>query len=196
MAQVYKRIANPFMPQGTPDKTNAPSPYYAPGELGCIFNDQNTGNEYLRVQVDSGATSSTPSGAIAAGQVAYWKNFALSLVTNDSRFCDAGPTAYINRIAGVFQLVPTNYAGTNGTDGQPKLSMVDLIVKGQNVSVLCSTTPATGQLATGVNTTTTPTCTATAVGTAAPSQIVGVWTSATAVSGSLYPCDVNVQFID
>ena len=74
MAQVYPSIANPYMPNGTADKTNSPSPAYAPGEIGCTFTDQNTGGKYLRVYLDSGATSATPVGAPVQGQVAYWKS--------------------------------------------------------------------------------------------------------------------------
>jgi len=194
--QVYKRISAPYMPNQTPDLTNAPSPYFAPGELGCVFNDPNTGREYLRVQVDSGATSSTTVGAPAVGQVMYWKNFATATVTNDKNQCDLGPTASINRVAGVLAVVPTNYAGTNGTDGLPKLSMVDLVVKGQSVGVQGTGTPLAGGWATVNTSANTANCTQTAAGTAAPSQIIGVWASATAISGTLFPCDVNVQFID
>src|SRR5579863_6580578 len=119
MAQVFKRIANPFQPQGTPDKTNAPTPVYAPGELGCYFNDENTGNQYLRVLVDSGATSSTGIGHTpAVGEVAYWKSVAANIVTNDKSQCDLGPTAAPNRIAGIFGVAPTVTPNAKGTDGQ------------------------------------------------------------------------------
>ena len=88
--QIYRRILAPYMPNGTPDKTNAPSPYYAPGELGCSFVDQNTGCTYLRAQLDSGATSSTGIGAVVANQLAYWKDESQFIVTNDKVQCDCG----------------------------------------------------------------------------------------------------------
>jgi len=141
--QVYRRIANPFMPQGTPNLTNAPSippynpitsgvaPFYAPGEIGCRFVDGNTGNEYIRAIADSGATSATPVGAIAANQLAFWVNRATHVVTNDKRFCSVGPTGAVNEVAGIFQV-----AATPGY-------VVDLLVSGgaANVSSDGSGTP-------------------------------------------------------
>jgi hypothetical protein len=84
------------MPQGTPDKTNAPSPYYAPGELGCAFSDENTGGEYLRVQLDS---SATVLGAVVAGQLAFWKDRDNAIVTNGKELCDLGSSGAINGVA-------------------------------------------------------------------------------------------------
>jgi hypothetical protein len=196
MAQCYPRIVNPYMPQGQVNLTNAPTPLYAPGEVGCAFNDQNAGGSYLRVLVDSGATSSTPVGAVAAGQVAFWKNQSQGLVTNDQRMCDVGAAGAANRVAGIFQLAVTVAPGVNGSDGNPLQYATDLIIQKLGASVLCSTTPTAGALATANTSSTTANCISTAVGTAAPTQFVGTWTSATAVSGSLYPCNVNIGFID
>ena len=207
--QIYPRIANPYMPNGTPDKTNAPSPYYAPGELGYSFNDQNTGGSYLRVQVDSGCTASTPAGALAAGQVMYWKNAApgISTVTNDSRFADIGPAGAVNRVAGILQLAATVAPGVNGPDGLPQLYMVDLILQKNNVSVQASGTLYAGTIAMANNVLSgsgsaayyPPNAIAaqTSVGgdITAFSQQLGVWTSATVASG-LGTCDVNITFID
>ena len=196
MAQVYPRIANPFMYQGTPDKTNAPTPLYAPGEVGCAFNDQNIGGSFLRVLLDSGATSSTPVGAVAQGQVAFWKDQGNGIVTNDSRFCDLGATASPNRVAGVFQLAVSTTPGINGTDGNPQLYACDLIIQKRAALVLASGTPTVGGYATANTSANTANCVSSAVGTAAPTQPVGIWASATASSGSLYPCDVNIGFVD
>ncbi len=194
MAQVYRKIQNPYMPQGLPTLTNAPSPYYAPGELGCTFSDENTGDTYLRVQVDSGATASTAVGAITAGQLAYWKNQNTFTVTNDKQQCDLGPTAAPNRIAGVFQLAPTVAPGVTGSDGNPQLYMTDLIIRSiAPRTVAVSGTPAAGALATGNTSANTANAVSTAAGTAAPSQIVGVWASAT-VTSNTGQCDINVQF--
>jgi hypothetical protein len=202
MTQVYKRIANPYMPNGTPDKTNAASPYYAPGELGCYFNDENTGNQYLRVQVDSGATSSTGIGHTpAAGEVAYWKSVANAIVTNDKAQCDAGATAAPNRIAGVFGLAPTVTPNTVGADGAPLMYMVDLLVKTGPIPgyVECSGTPTAGQTASGNTGANTANTVATAAGTATPSEIVGVFTGGTSITvggNTLYPIDINIGFAD
>ncbi len=206
MAQVYPRVANPYMPQGTPNLTNAPSPYYASGELGCAFNDQNTGGAYLRVQLDSGATSATPVGAVAAGQLAYWKNQTTpggtsgssnppALVTNDPRFADLGPTAAPNRVAGVFQLAVTAAPGVNGSDGLPLLYMTDLILQKNNAVLTATGSVGAGQFATASTTANTNACIGTAVGTSAPSQFIGVWTSATVVSGN-GTADINIGFVD
>lgn len=196
MAQVYRRIANPFMPNGTPNLTNSPSPFYAPGELGYTFNDQNTGHDYLRVQLDSGATASTVIGAPTAGQVAYWKNMATATVTNDKQQCDFGPTAAPNRIAGVFSIAPTTAPGVNGPDGLPSLYMTDLVIKSAfPIAVAVSGTPAAGGLATGNTSANTANCVSTAAGTAAPSEIVGIWASATVTSNTAL-CSVNIQFAE
>lgn len=196
MAQVFPRIPNPFMPQGTPDKTNAPTPVYDPGEVGCSFNDQNIGGAYLRVLLDSGATSATPTGAVAQGQLAFWKNQSQSLVTNDQRMCDVGPAGAANRVAGIFQLAVTAAPGVNGTNGQPLQYMCDLIIQRGSAPVLCSSTPVAGQTASANTSAGTANAIATAVGTASPTQQIGVWASATAISGSLFPCDVNIGFVD
>jgi hypothetical protein len=175
------------MPNGTADKTNSPSPAYAPGEIGCTFTDQNTGGKYLRVYLDSGATSATPVGAPVQGQVAYWKSGSgavgvgagVPTVTNDPRFCDLGPTAAPNRIAGVFQLSPTTTPGVNGTDGNPQLYYTDLILQKSSAFLAASGSVGAGYIASGNTSVNTANCIGSAVGTAAPTQQVGVWTSAT-----------------
>ena len=105
MAQVYPRIANPYMPQGTPDKTNAPNttanPFYAPGEIGSAFNDQSLGGSWLRVTLEAG--SATP----AVGSLAFWYNRSLGQVTATKTRCDVGGSGSINRIAGVFAVAAT-----------------------------------------------------------------------------------------
>ncbi len=202
MAQVYKRIANPYMPQGTPDKTNAKSPYYAPGELGCYFNDENTGNQYLRVQVDSGATSSTGIGhSPQPGEVAYWKSVAQSIVTNDKAQCDLGATAAPNRIAGVFGLAPTVTPNTNGEDGAPLMYMVDLVIKSgpQAGFMQCSSTPTAGEIGTGNTSANTANAVVLAVGSAPVSETLGVFTggaSFTVSGATVFPCDINIGFAD
>lgn len=206
MAQVYPRIQAPYMPQGTPNLTNAPSPYYAPGELGCAFNDQNTGGAYLRVQLDSGATSATPVGAVAVGQLAYWKNQTSpgggsqntsppALVTNDPRFCDLGPTAAPNRVAGVFQLAVSTAPGVNDSNGQPQLYMCDLILQKNAATLAATGSVGAGQYATASTSANTNACIGSAVGTAPPTQPIGVWTSATVTNGN-GTADINVGFID
>jgi hypothetical protein len=195
--QVYAKIANPFMPQGTSAKTNSPTPFYAPGEIGCAFYDPMTGFTNVRVRLDSGATSATPTGAVATGQLAFWKDRANNLVTNDQRFCDAATTAsgFINRVAGVFQLPVSTAANTNDVNGQPITFVCDLVILGQSVNVftkagaatigclaVCDTTANTAQVAALASATTAPTGT-----------VIGVFRSST-ISSNLAPVDVEIGF--
>lgn len=196
---IQSRIPNPYMGSwGTSPFTNAPTPVYAPGELGQQFFEQDTGQVCLRVLLDSGATSATPTGAVATGQLAFWKNQSQNLVTNDQRFSDVGPAGAANHVAGVFQLAVSAAPNTNGTDGQPLQYMCDLIVQKVRASVLCSTTPAIGQQASANTSAGTANAIATAIGTPAPTQQIGVWASATPVggTGSLFQCDVYIGFVD
>jgi len=85
-----------FLPSGNPESFNQQTLDY-PGQLGLQF-DRGDGKRYRIVKLDSGATSTTPSGAVADNQLAYWKNRSKSLVTNDSRFALS-----LNSIAGVFR---------------------------------------------------------------------------------------------
>lgn len=195
MAQVYQRIANPYMPNGTPDKTNSPSPYYAPGELGCAFNDQNDTGSYLRVQLDSGATSATPVGAVVAGQVAYWKDRSRSLVTNDKRFCDVGVSGAVNRVAGFFQLAVSTAPGVNGSDGNPQLYMTDLIIQKRGfVAQATGAIVAGGQMLVDTTANTARLICPATVTTAPLSQVVGVATTAVLSGANTTPVDVNIGF--
>ena len=195
--QVYAKIANPYMPTGTSAKTNAPTPFYAPGEIGCAFYDPMTGFTNVRVRLDSGATASTPVGVVQAGQLAFWKDRANNLVTNDQRMCDAAATTngFVNRVAGVFQTGVSTAPGTNDSTGQPVTYVCDLVILGQSVSVwtkansatigdlaVCDTTAATAQVAALATATTAPT-----------STVIGVFRSST-ITSNLAPVDVEVGF--
>lgn len=199
--QVYQRIANPYMPNGTSALTNSPLPMYAPGELGCAFYDPMTGNVNLRVLLDSGATSSTAIGAVKAGQLAFWKNRSQFLVTNDQAQCDMDFTVppanwWVNRVAGVFQTAVTTAPGTNQTNGQPQQYYCDLVIAGRSVNVwtesgqatqgcqaICDTTTGTAQVKALATTTTAPT-----------SEVIGVFTTST-ITSNLSPVDVMLQFV-
>lgn len=190
---VYRRIANPYMPQGTPDKTNATvgasftgsvsAGMYAPGELGCAFNDQNTGGTYLRVIMDSGATASTSIGVPATGQLAYWKDQANAIVTNDKNQCDAGPSGAINRVAGVVQLAvtPGNYC--------------DLVIRKLAYPVATQSALIGAQATADTTANTARLVYTTGVNTAPVSQVVGVFASSTITNG-LCPVDVALGFAE
>jgi hypothetical protein len=199
MAQVYPRIQNPYMPQGTPDKTNSPTPFYAPGEIGCAFNDQNSGGSYLRVLLDSGATSATAVGAVAAYQVAYWKDQKNAIVTNDKNQCDVGHSGAINRVAGIFQLPVSTAPGVNGSDGNPVQYVCDLVIQKRAYPVLANSA-LIGAFAT-VDTTanTARVVYTTGVNTAPVSQVIGTFASSTigtpGPTGTA-PVNVNIGFVD
>lgn len=80
---------------------------YKPDELGIRVHMTNE-KAYQLVQLDSGATTSTSAGVVAAGQLAYWKDKATYLVTNDIAQAIGGPPAgganneHRNEVAGVF----------------------------------------------------------------------------------------------
>lgn len=84
-----------------------------PGDLGqrAILTEVGTGTkEYQKVQLDSGATSATPAGALVAGTLTYWKDKSKYLVTNDSRMAIGGQTTHgwRNEVAGVItRVAPT-----------------------------------------------------------------------------------------
>ena len=196
MPMVYSRITNPFMPNATPDKTNSPSPFYAPGELGCVFSDQNTGGVYLRAQLDSGATSATSVGAVVAGQLAYWKDRSKAIVTNDKNQCDQGPSAAVNRVAGIFQTAVSATPGVTGSDGNPVMYMCDLVLQKLAFPVQATGTILAGTYAIADTTANTARIISQATVTTAPvSQVIGVCTSGTITSGTT-PVDVNIGFLD
>lgn len=123
-----------WLPTGNPDTTNISPTDWGPtstnatngGQPGSIgqkfdYNDR----MYQRVQLDSGATSATPSGAPAANDVVYWRDKDQYIVTNDRRFAmnlGAATNAYNNFIAGQLR-----YAATAGY-------YVDILQKGDNIS--------------------------------------------------------------
>lgn len=195
--QVYRRIANPWMPNGTPNLTNAPSPAYAPGEVGCAINDQSTGNSYLRVWLDSGATSATTIGAVAAGQLAFWKDMANNIVTNDPNFNDTGTAAScVNRVAGIFQTAVKTAAGTNDVNGNPVQYLCDVLIQSKltNAKAVAGATMVPGApiIADG---TTGGVKSAANVTTANVSQLLGYARGSTVALG-LALIEVDIGFID
>ena len=169
-----------YNPTGNPDTMNVSSLYNA-GQIGQAYdvNDR----AYQCVQVDSGATSATPAGAVAANQLAYWKDRATYTVTNDSRFAllDGQSTSFRNNVAGIFRVAAT--AGY----------YVNVLQEGRNISVkevgsatggmtLCASTSTTAADALG-----------TAINTACPAQQIGVVRTAT--SGTTCTADVMIPNI-
>lgn len=120
-----------WLPTKDPETTNiSPTDWDSmggqPGGLGLKHESGNPGRTYQRVKLDSGATSATPVGAVAANALAYWKDNVNYIVTNDRRFSVYGSAtqAYQNSVAGVFRLAAT--AGY----------YVDILKRATNIPVL------------------------------------------------------------
>jgi hypothetical protein len=172
------------MPQGIADKTNQPLPLQYPGDLGQEFIDPMTNKLYRRVVLDSGATSATPTGVVAANQLAFWKDPSNSLVTNDIRMTDlsftgSGTNPFLNRVAGVFRNAVTagNYC--------------DVVIKGSAVPVKSDGSGAAGDFAVVSTAAGTAQVTAlSAPNTAPTSQVIGLIRAA--ASGGSISVDVNI----
>ncbi len=83
---------------GDPDTVNVAS-LYKPGELGASLSRND--REYQLVQCDTGATADTGVGVVAATQLAFWKDRANYLVTNDLA------QSVRNQVAGIFRVAVT-----------------------------------------------------------------------------------------
>ena len=93
-----------WIANGNPDtwySTEAYTSSYAAGDMGTLI--ENNDRSYQRAYLDSGATSATTSGAVAANQLLYWKDRSKYIVTNDVRFALFNDTAlsFRNNVAGV-----------------------------------------------------------------------------------------------
>lgn len=87
------------------------SSMYKGGELGSHIVTEGGAKEYQYVQCDSGATASTGSGVVAAGDLAFWKNKTTYIVTNDIAQAlgavDATNDNKRNNVAGIFRVAAT-----------------------------------------------------------------------------------------
>lgn len=163
-------------PTGSLDTFNASEPY-AGGQLGqrVEVNDL----AYQFVKADSGATAATATGAIAAAQLAFWKDPDNYIVTNNSPQAIGGQVAnaYRNFVAGVFRNSVTagNYCF--------------VLQRGSGVNVKCVSGGGVGQTAIA-NSGTAADVTSEAVGTAPTYMALGIERAA---SGSnLINVDLNI----
>ena len=115
-----------WLPTGSPDSTNITSDDFnalggQPGSLGQAFDYED--RVYQRVRHDSGATSATAVGVVAANMVAYWKDKNLYIVTNDRAQAIGGSAtnSYANFVAGIYR-----NAATAGR-------YIDILKKGDNI---------------------------------------------------------------
>jgi hypothetical protein len=158
------------------------------------------GGSYLRVQLDSGACSLTTIGAVAAYQLAFWKDQSKGIVTNDKNQCDCGAAGAINRVAGVFQNAVTALPGQNGRDGQPLMYMCDLVIQKRNSPVLVASTALIGaQVTANTAANHADVVFTTGVNTAPVSQVLGVFTSTTVGApgpAGTAPVNVSIGFTE
>lgn len=147
---------------GVPPGSNFP---YAAGEVGGSFDLNN--RTYSLVQNDSGATSATPTGAVVANQVAFWKDKSAGIVTNDKRFALNGTitNAAGNAIAGIYRVAAS--AG----------AIICILSRGQNIAVASDGSGGGGQTAVVDTTVSTARVTPVAIGTAPTYMTVGIMRS-------------------
>jgi len=162
-----------YFDTGNPATFNSAT-LYAGGQLGQVY-DAN-GNTFQTVKGDSGMTAATPTGVVAAGDLAFWKDRANYLVTNDSR----AVTGFRNEVAGVFRTTVT--AGYYCTVQQ----------RGNAVSVASDASGANGDVAVA-NSGTAADVAAVAAGTAPTYIPVGIIRGA--ASGGFIAVDLNVPSI-
>ena len=178
-----------WLPTGNPETTNiTPTDFNSmggqPGDLGLAFEAGNPSRSYQRVQLDSGATAATPAGVVVAGDLMYWKDKSVYLVTNDSRFAMNGASAagaFRNYAAGVIRLAAT--AG----------NIVDIVQRGQ--SVPCAdggNTFTAGETVFAENTTTDSALDRTAVGTYPGVTVLGIARGAAA--NGLVNVDLDIPY--
>lgn len=173
------RITSPYLPTGNPDTYNADT-IYDPGALGSSFdlNDKT----YEIVQLDSGATSATPTGVVAANQLAFWKSKTNRIVTNDRRLAlnNSVANASGNEVAGVFRNAVT--AGY----------YTCILAKGHSIPVK-SGTITLGQTLTADTDANGPRVAGVAVGTAPGYLVVGV--ARAADSGGNVSADIDIPVL-
>lgn len=156
-----------YVQTGDPDTWHVET-LQRPGELGKAYdvNDR----AYQRVKLDSGATASNTVGVVAANQLAFWKDRANYIVTNDKRFALLGGIAnsFANNVAGVFR-----HAVTAG-------HYCDILIRGRNIAAAAVAGVAGGELVIADVTANTASVDSIAVGTAVTYQNLGVVRTAVA----------------
>lgn len=178
------RIISPFIGTGNPDTytepvSTTPGAYqpYAGGDLGNAydFNDK----AYQKVRLDSGATSATPTGVVAANQVAFWKDRGNYVVTNDSRFAmfNGVANSFRNNVAGLFRAAV------------PAGSQCFVLIRGRQVNVKEAGSATEGMLL-EANSGTNADALGVAVGTAPSYYTIGVVTTATTATVCVADFDI------
>lgn len=173
-------VQTQYVSAGNPDNENASS-IYAGGQLGQVL--EYVSKSYQYVQADSGATSATPAGAIAANDLAYWSDRANYKVTNDSRFAllDGQANSFRNNVAGVFRTAVTggNYCF--------------VLQRGRNINVAEAGSATGGMILIASTSTTASDALGVAINTAPNCISLGVVVTATA--NSVCVADVDIPSI-
>lgn len=176
-----------WLPTGNPDTTNISTTDFnslggQPGQLGLEHEAGNPARSYQRVQLDSGATAATPAGVVAVGDLLYWKDKSVYLVTNDSRFAMNGAAA-----ASAFRNYGAGIARIAATAGY----YIDICLRGQ--SIPCAdggNTFAAGEQVFAANSTTNSALDRVAIGTAATGAVLG--TARGAAANGLVNVDLDI----
>jgi hypothetical protein len=186
-----------WLPTGNPDTTNITPANWGPtttnvtmggqpGSLGIKFEASPPDRAYQRVQLDSGATASSPAGVVAANQLAYWKDKSQYIVTNDINQANAVNMAGVawtnsgfrNFVAGIFRSAVTagNYC--------------DILQRGRSISVKTTGSPAPGDFLVSDTSTTAAQAATVTAGTAPTCKTLGVVVGAAVAN--VTPCDVDI----
>lgn len=178
-----------WLPTGNPDTTNISSTDFnslggQPGSLGIKFEATPPDRAYQRVQLDSGATSATSVGVVAANQLAYWKDKSKYIVTNDVNQANAvnnqalTNNGFRNFVAGIFRSAVT--AG----------NFCDILQRGRNISVKTTGSPAAGDFLVSDTSTSAAQAATVTAGTAPTCKTIGVVTGPAVAN--VTPCDVDI----
>lgn len=179
---LYVQTENPdtwTFPPNTATSLPTPTGNRIQGELGKAYdwNDRT----YQRVRLDSGATSATSVGVVAANELAYWKDRANYIVTNDSAqglIADAA-NSFRNNVAGIFRsAVPAGY-------------YCDILVRGRNIAVKEVGSATAGMQLICSTSTTAADALGVAIGSAAVVQLLGVVTTATSGTTCYAAVDIS-----
>lgn len=165
-----------YVPTGNPD-TWTEQTLTRPGELGKThdFNDRT----YQRVQLDSGATSSSSVGVVAANQVAYWKDKTKYLVTNDvNQALGVASSAQMQFAAGIFRSAVT--AGY----------YCDIVVRGRNIACADDGSPGVGETIIADATSGQARVKGIALGTASTHKVLGYCRTASSANVSYNDIDI------
>ena len=185
LASAYIKTGNPDTVAVSLPAAGTPGDFsnYAPGQLGLTthLNDR----KYAPVILDSGATSATPAGVVAANQVLYWKDKSARRVTNDSRFaqfCGETANAFRNMVAGIARVA----VATPGAGG----TLIFILQGGRAIPVKSDGNGGIGQTAIAGTSTTAADVVPIAVGTAPTYVPIGIMVAAP--SGGNVNVDVDI----